>query len=238
MKHECEVILDLLPLYHDGVCSEKSREMVEEHLVECEACQRALAEIRKEISAPNVSRQDAGRAWKALTRNLWIRRVAAIVLAVVMTVAAALVGKEIYEWDQERTIWMGAGELNIEAYRLADGRVYVEFSGKEQRITNRMSGPMDIINGTEEWRGDYGFRFGTNKLYGDQSPDSFGTTWEIIEGKNVENIVLIGANEKDVTMICSMDDELPPATEEMEKRVAERDAWMAEQMSRPGKGKE
>ena len=30
MKHSCEVILDLLPLSHDGVCSEKSREMVEE----------------------------------------------------------------------------------------------------------------------------------------------------------------------------------------------------------------
>ncbi len=238
MKHECEVILDLLPLYHDGVCSEKSREMVEEHLKECEMCQKALAEIRKEISAPNVSRQDAGKAWKTLTRNLWIRRVAVIVLAVVMAVAAAAVGKEIYEWDQERTIWMGADELNIEAYRLADGRVYVEYSGKERRITNRMSGPMEFMSGTEEWQGDYGFRFGTNKLYGDQSLDTFGTTWEVIEGKNVENIVLIGANEKDISVICSTDDELPPATGEMEQRVAEWDAWMAEHMSQPGKGKE
>ena len=236
MKHECEVILDLLPLYHDGVCSEKSKEMVEEHLKECESCQKALGEIRKEVSAPNVSRQDAGRAWKTLTRNLWIRRVAAIVLTVVLTVAAAAAGKEIYEWDQERTIWLGADEIEIRAYRLVDGRVYVEFSGKDQRLANVMGGPMDIINGTEEWRGDYGFRFGTSKQFSDLSPDSFGQTWEVIEGKNVENIVLIGKNEKDVTVICGMDDELPPATEEMEKRVAERDAWMAEHMSGQGKG--
>ena len=236
MKHSCEVILDLLPLYHDGVCSEKSREMVEEHLMECEACQKALVEIEKEVSAPNVSRQEAGKAWKALTRNLWIRRVTAIVLAVVLTAAAAAVGKEVYEWDQERTIWMGADELNIEAYRLADGRVYVEFSGKEQCISVIYGGPAENMNGTEEWQGDYGFRFGTQKMYRDESPDLFGTTWEAIEGKNVENIVLIGADEKDVTIICGMDDELPPATEEMEQRVAERDAWMAEHMSGQGKG--
>jgi hypothetical protein len=161
--------------------------------------------------------------------------VTAIVLAVVMTVAAALVGKEIYEWDQERTIWMGADELNIEAYRLADGRVYVEYSGKEQCIANIMSGPMDIINGTEEWQGYYSFRFGTSKRYMNEATDLFGTTWEAIGNGN---IVLIGADEKDVTVICGMDDELPPATEEMEQKVAERDAWMEEAMSRPGKGKE
>ena len=204
--------------------------------MECESCKKALMEIRKEISAPNVSRQDAGKAWKALTRNLWIRRVTAIVLAVVLTVAGLLVGKEIYEWDQERTIWMGADELDIEAYRLADGRVYVEFSGKEQCIAIINGGPAENMNGTEEWQGDYAFRFGTNKIYRDRSLDLFGTTWEAIEGKNVENIVLIGADERDVTVICAMDDELPPATEEMEQRVAERDAWREKLRSGQGKG--
>ena len=233
MKHSCEVIMDLLPLYHDGVCSEKSREMVEEHLMECESCKKALMEIRKEISAPNVSRQDAGRAWKALTRNLWIRRVTAIVLAVVMTVAAALAGKEIYEWDQERTIWMGADELDIEAYRLKDGRVYVEFSGKEQCIAITNGGPTEFMNGTEEWQGYYSFRFGTSKRYMNEATDLFGTTWEAIGNGN---IVLIGKNEKDVTVICSVADELPPATEEMEQRVAERDAWREKLRSGQGKG--
>ena len=190
-------------------------------------------EIGKEISAPNVSRQDAGKAWKALTRNLWIRRVTAIVLAVALTVAGVLVGKEIYEWDQERTIWMGADELIIEAYRLADGRVYVGYSGKEQCISVTMSGPMEFMNGTEEWRGDYAFRFGTSKRYMNEATDLFGTTWEAIGNGN---IVLIGKNEKDVTVICSMDDELPPATEEMEQRVAERDAWREKLRSGQGKG--
>ena len=38
MKLSCDVIKDLLPLYHDEVCSEETKKLVEEHLKECESC--------------------------------------------------------------------------------------------------------------------------------------------------------------------------------------------------------
>ena len=47
MKIDCEVIRDLLPLYADDACSEKSRLMVDEHLQECSACREQLERIRK-----------------------------------------------------------------------------------------------------------------------------------------------------------------------------------------------
>ena len=47
MKIECEVIRDLLPLYADDACSEKSRGIVEEHLQECDACREVLQKIRQ-----------------------------------------------------------------------------------------------------------------------------------------------------------------------------------------------
>ncbi len=40
MKLDCNVIQDLLPLYIDDVCSEQSRKLVEEHIKECEICQK------------------------------------------------------------------------------------------------------------------------------------------------------------------------------------------------------
>lgn len=49
MKMSCEVIRDLLPLYHDQVCTQASRELVEEHLDECEACRAALARLAEDI---------------------------------------------------------------------------------------------------------------------------------------------------------------------------------------------
>ena len=47
MNKECEVIRDLLPLYADDACSEKSRGIVEEHLQECDACREVLQKIRQ-----------------------------------------------------------------------------------------------------------------------------------------------------------------------------------------------
>ena len=47
MKIDCEVIRDLLPLYADDACSEKSRLMVEEHLQECESCSEMLRRIKE-----------------------------------------------------------------------------------------------------------------------------------------------------------------------------------------------
>lgn len=49
MKLSCEVIRDLLPLYHDQVCSETSCQLVEEHLASCEACQQQLEQIHAEV---------------------------------------------------------------------------------------------------------------------------------------------------------------------------------------------
>lgn len=40
MKYACDLVQDLLPLYHDDVCSATSREVVEEHLQECAACKK------------------------------------------------------------------------------------------------------------------------------------------------------------------------------------------------------
>ncbi len=49
MKTSCKIIGDLLPLYHDEVCSAESRKLVGEHLQECEACKAMLARLDNEI---------------------------------------------------------------------------------------------------------------------------------------------------------------------------------------------
>ena len=46
MNKQCEVIRDLLPLYADDVCSETSRELIEEHLEECPECSAVLKKLR------------------------------------------------------------------------------------------------------------------------------------------------------------------------------------------------
>ena len=52
MKLPCKVIEDMLPMYYDGVCSDESATLVEEHLKECPQCSRVLADLHSGINIP------------------------------------------------------------------------------------------------------------------------------------------------------------------------------------------
>ena len=45
MKYDCDMIRDLLPLYADKACSQRSREIVEEHLQECPDCRGVVSTL-------------------------------------------------------------------------------------------------------------------------------------------------------------------------------------------------
>lgn len=46
LKYDCELIQDLLPLYQDGVCSNSSRNVVEEHLQDCGSCREVAQKLK------------------------------------------------------------------------------------------------------------------------------------------------------------------------------------------------
>ena len=52
---KCEIIRDLLPLYCDGLCSEASKQEIEAHVAQCEACHACLAEMKEEAPVPSLS---------------------------------------------------------------------------------------------------------------------------------------------------------------------------------------
>ena len=45
----CEIIRDLLPVYIDGLASEETAKLVEEHLAQCEQCRTILAQMRAPV---------------------------------------------------------------------------------------------------------------------------------------------------------------------------------------------
>ena len=48
MSKECDIVRDLLPLYVDNVVSDTSREIIEEHLSDCDGCREYLKKLRDE----------------------------------------------------------------------------------------------------------------------------------------------------------------------------------------------
>lgn len=67
MEHD--IILDLLPLYHDGVCSKASRQMVEEHLQTCDICRKALADMDAPIPEAKQKTADDAAAVKKISQE-------------------------------------------------------------------------------------------------------------------------------------------------------------------------
>lgn len=59
MKTDCDIIKDLLPLYTEGLASEKSRIAVEEHLEDCEECRAIYREMREPKPQIRYNREPA-----------------------------------------------------------------------------------------------------------------------------------------------------------------------------------
>lgn len=51
-KISCDIVKDILPLYYDNVCSSDSKQMVEEHLSDCDSCKSELDRIEDDIKIP------------------------------------------------------------------------------------------------------------------------------------------------------------------------------------------
>lgn len=94
MKIKCEVINDLLPLYVDDVLSEASKELVDEHIAECENCRSNLENMKATIKLPvnREVRMDDTKSLMGLKKlvNRKIRIAVAAALAVVAILALAL----------------------------------------------------------------------------------------------------------------------------------------------------
>lgn len=84
-KNNCEIVRDLLPLYAENMCSEKSRRVVAEHLGECGDCRKEL----EKISSNMVIRADSDiSAFKRIKKRARIEKVIiGIVSATVILIA-------------------------------------------------------------------------------------------------------------------------------------------------------
>ena len=90
MKKNCNIIRDLLPLYIDGVCSEESKQLVEEHLKECAKCQEYLKEIKFDIKESKESEINVFKKFAKMVNFKIIRNVI-IVICVIFAVTFPII---------------------------------------------------------------------------------------------------------------------------------------------------
>lgn len=86
MKLPCHIVQDLLPLYEDDLCSQATREAIEEHLQECQSCGKQHAAVQ-ELDEPEVvvepeqEKKATAKSFKKI-RTLWITSIVVILLLI------------------------------------------------------------------------------------------------------------------------------------------------------------
>lgn len=140
-KIPCEIIRDLLPLYQDDICSEKSRNAIEEHIKECESCRTYLKKMEGEIPIETDRIESTDEEWKGfrefsekVSRKLNRRIVMAcgVVFLICMMLTVALYSDAFQSYHLSK---IAAEDIKAEeVYQLKDGRLYIHVQSK-RRIT-------------------------------------------------------------------------------------------------------
>lgn len=154
-KIPCEIIRDLLPLYRDDICSEKSRIAIEKHMKECESCRTYLKRMECEIPIEVYEAEGTNEEWNAfrefsekVSRKLNKRIVMAcgVVFLICMMLTVALSSDAFQSYHLSR---IAAEDIKAEeVYELKDGRLYVHVKSK-RRITGLSYPQTDMDTGTE-----------------------------------------------------------------------------------------
>lgn len=82
-KLDCDIVRDLLPLYHDGVVSETTKESIKEHLENCTDCKREYESICIDIpieTAEMTTRRKFSNMMKKSKRKRFLASVIAVIL--------------------------------------------------------------------------------------------------------------------------------------------------------------
>lgn len=78
-KINCEVIEDILPIYVENMASPSTRELVEEHLADCEACRQKEAKMHGDVQLP-MDRGD--NLLSKLSKQLFRKKATAVAVTV------------------------------------------------------------------------------------------------------------------------------------------------------------
>lgn len=124
MNISCKIIRDLLPLYHDEVCSDESKSLVEEHLKTCEGCAEELWRIDQEMNAPHIipenenARKAISSAWKKAKKKSFVKGI------IIAAFICALLISGFIGLTQWKVIPVSSDVLEVtELSQLSDGSI-------------------------------------------------------------------------------------------------------------------
>lgn len=155
MKYSCKIIQDLLPLYIDDVCSEESKNAVEEHLEGCADCRALHAAMKEEEHAgeqlaeadaepiPGYEKQKAA-SLNSVKKKILKKQILAAVVAVILIVAAGFAGVSTLQNREEIVPY----EDNV-SVQMQEGSIVGRLQGSRENVVE-IKRVIDTTNGQEK----------------------------------------------------------------------------------------
>lgn len=85
-KKDCKIVIDLLPAYIDNLLSEESKNLVENHLKTCKACQKAYTEMNSEIQKEDLQNTENIKIIKKYKRKIKTLKILVILTIVILLI--------------------------------------------------------------------------------------------------------------------------------------------------------
>lgn len=112
----CEIVRDLLPLYHDGVVSESTKKVVEEHLETCKECTEEYEKLCQELTTAGKELPTTGQQFADMMKKIKMKRI--FLTAVIALASCGLVIGGGYVLTREPLIPINGEEVIVNrAYR-------------------------------------------------------------------------------------------------------------------------
>ena len=161
VKTPCEVVKDLLPLYEDGICSDESRKIVEEHLNECKECYAYYKKMQGEIEVVEECEMEQSkvRMMEGVSAQIKRQKIKlGITIAILVVVAMMFVHTSLFKAQMmkipafDRRIEVE--DINVkELYELDNGDIYCKLQSKSPMSTVSSSGIIEVPD--QYWEMDY-----------------------------------------------------------------------------------
>lgn len=121
MKISCDIIRDLLPLYAEDMVSNASRDMVDEHLCECDECTKELGKLKKKESVPA---EVETLAINKVKRGIRFRRILAVVTALLIVTTLVMGMKFFFS----ARVYLPMEDAIVSVEELENGDIQIHYS--------------------------------------------------------------------------------------------------------------
>ena len=227
----CNIIKDLLPLYVDNVCSKESKKLIEEHLKNCEDCQKVLILLKTNIKTHTVDEEKSIKNFKKKLNIKIIKKATIIILFLIITITPIalyyhhkswLYHNYLYTYDYNEDMRLFAfvnnKSWNFQLIKPRDiimgGRIYYKVIKKDNKdllfLTNKYTLSDQKYGGCPVLELDY-------KNLNPNNIEVYYTTYDLDKLDNISNedlekvinssYLMYNKNQKTSTITCELNKE-------------------------------